>query len=92
MLPRLAPRLVLFTAGLAHVTLPHSSDEAWIQGGKYGLIVAADTPDVSEDGHFTEYPGDSDTVALQVPLKDGEKLEHQVLHGGACSWDEMLLP
>ena len=73
MMSRPARRLVLFTSGLAHVTLPNSSDEAWIQGGKYGLIVAADTPDVSGDGHFTEYPGDADTVALQVPLKDGEK-------------------
>ena len=56
--------MVAFLSGLAHVTLPNSTGEAWITGGKYGLIVAADRD--ATDGHFTRYPSAEDTIALQV--------------------------
>jgi len=56
--------LVAFLSGLVHVTLPNSTGEAWITGGKYGLIVAADRD--ATDGHFTRYPSAEDTIALQV--------------------------
>ncbi|KAK3389695.1 hypothetical protein B0H63DRAFT_103156 [Podospora didyma] len=84
-----ALQLVLFSTGLIHITLPNCTEEAWIQGGKYGLIIAADTPDKSAHGHRTEYPGNAATIGLQVPLKNGTKLKHGLLHGGPCTEDEI---
>ena len=57
-------RLVAFLSGVVHVTLPNSTEEAWITGGKFGLIVAADRD--ASDGHISRYPSAEDTVALQV--------------------------
>ncbi|KAE8147422.1 hypothetical protein BDV25DRAFT_160379 [Aspergillus avenaceus] len=74
---------VSFVSGKAHVTLPHSDDEAWVTGGEFGTILAIDTEDVSADGHFTEYPSDEVTVALAMPVK--EVPGHRVLHAGACT-------
>ncbi|OGE52007.1 hypothetical protein PENARI_c011G10543 [Penicillium arizonense] len=87
-----APALqwVVFLSGLAHITLPNSTAEAWIEGGKNGAILALDTADVSALGHYTVYPSKERTVALEVPLgKDGVP-GHRVLHGGACQGDELL--
>lgn len=76
------------------MTLPNTTasptTEAWIQGGKYGLIIAADTHDVSKHGHITTYPGDSDTVVLQIPFKAGSVPKHTVLYRGPCRWNEMV--
>jgi hypothetical protein len=83
-----AIRLVFFVSGLIHLSLPNSTDEAWVQGGKYGLIVAADTANVSTHGHRTRYPGNDATVALQVPFAN-TGLKHGVLHPGACEYEEM---
>lgn len=41
------PQWVYFVTGLAHITLPLSSDQAWINGGKYGLLWAGDGANVS---------------------------------------------
>ncbi|PWY87672.1 hypothetical protein BO70DRAFT_332787 [Aspergillus heteromorphus CBS 117.55] len=77
-----APALqwVIFLSGVAHVTLPHSDDEAWIVGGRNGAILALDTADVSVDGHITQYPTQESTVAVEVPLV--QVPGHRVLHGG----------
>ncbi|KAE9967854.1 hypothetical protein EG328_007946 [Venturia inaequalis] len=87
-------QFVLFMSGLAHVTLPNTTisptTSAWVQGGKYGLIIAADTSGVSKYGHATAYPSDADTVALQVPFKDGIIPDHTVLYDGPCLWSEMI--
>jgi hypothetical protein len=87
-------RLVAFLSGLIHVTLPNTTisptTSAWIQGGKYGLVVAVDTANVSKYGHVTEYPSDADTVSLQIPFKDGKIPDHKVLYDGPCSWTEMV--
>ena len=103
-----APQYVLFTSGLAHVTLPDPSspnmtnpqalsgveNEAWVQGGKYGLILALDTSDVSGTGHITTYPSASDSVTLQVPLSQAgyQQLlsEKRVLYDGPCKPSEMV--
>jgi hypothetical protein len=82
-------RYVSFLSGLVHVTLPNATGEAWVQGGKYGLIIAADNAAVSKYGHITTYPGDADTVVLQVPFKGGVLPNHTVLHPGPCTWPEM---
>ncbi|KAF7588068.1 hypothetical protein BBP40_006206 [Aspergillus hancockii] len=78
---------VTFLSGLAHITLPHSDDEAWISGGKYGTILAVDTGEVSTEGHFTAYPSDELTVTLALPVKEVPR--HVVLHGGACGEGEL---
>lgn len=83
-------RLVYFTSGLIHITLPNSTDEVWVQGGKYGLILAADTPDVSAHGHRTQYPGDATSIALQVPLSAEAKLDYVLLHNGSCTLEDMV--
>ncbi|RAL09732.1 uncharacterized protein BO97DRAFT_457555 [Aspergillus homomorphus CBS 101889] len=84
-----APALqwVIFLSGLAHITLPHSDDEAWVSGGKDGMILALDTEDVSTDGHATTYPSGEVTFAVEVPLR--EVPGHTVLHAGACGVGEM---
>ena len=78
-------------SGLAHITLPTSKDEVYVEGGKYGLIIAADTAAVSALGHNTTYPSNQETIALQIPTAAGVVPAHKVLHGGACSMTEMVL-
>ncbi|CEJ86663.1 hypothetical protein VHEMI04169 [[Torrubiella] hemipterigena] len=84
-----ARQFVLFTSGLAHITLYKGKNEAWVQGGKYGLIIAADTQDVSQHGHRTEYPSGADTIGIQIPISDESSFEYKVLHSGACHECEM---
>ncbi|KAB8239408.1 hypothetical protein ETB97_004729 [Aspergillus alliaceus] len=78
---------VTFLSGLAHITLSHSDDEAWIPGGKHGTILAIDTADVSAEGHNTEYPSEEATVTLALPVERVPR--HRVLYGGACVESEM---
>lgn len=78
---------MIFLSGLAHITLPHSKDEAWIRGGQKGAILALDTHDVSAEGHFTEYTSGEVTVAVEVPLDHVPG--HRVLHKGACGDGEV---
>lgn len=80
------PHPMFFTllSGLAHVTLPGAGaddDGLWIEPGVHGLMVAADTVG---DGHFTEYPSDSKSVALQIPFADGVLPAHRVVKNGTC--------
>ena len=76
------------------MTLPNTTESsttsAWIQGGKYGLIVAVDTADVSRYGHITTYPSDSNTVSLQIPFAEGIAPEHTVIHDGPCGWEDAV--
>jgi hypothetical protein len=81
---------VVFTAGLAYITLPDDdTTSAYVVGGEFGLIFAADTQNVSASGHRTQYPGTTETIALQVPTADGDIPEHQVLHVGPCTISEI---
>lgn len=57
---------------------------AYITGGGFGAIFAADTAEASDHGHITRYPGISETIALQIPTKDGKIPKHNVLHNGPC--------
>lgn len=83
-------RYVIFISGLAHVTLPNGTDEAWVHGGKYGILIAADTASVSNYGHITTYPNAEDTIALQIPFADGKIPAHTVLHSGPCACSELV--
>ncbi|KAI1340403.1 hypothetical protein F5Y15DRAFT_380578 [Xylariaceae sp. FL0016] len=80
---------VWFISGLIHLTLPNATDEAWVYGGRYGLIFADDTADVSGWGHRTRYPGSDETIALTVPVQDGKAPAYTVLHDGACDDGEL---
>ncbi|KAF2423101.1 hypothetical protein EJ08DRAFT_567761, partial [Tothia fuscella] len=84
-----SPQYSLFLSGLAHIsipnsTLPASQSEVWVQGGKYGTIIAVDTTAVSIGGHITEFPGGDDTVIAQFPFVDEKLPEHKVLYRGPC--------
>jgi hypothetical protein len=85
-----APQFVAFLSGLAHITLPNSTADAWVQGGKYGLIIAADSAEYSTYAHITTYPSDADTVAMQIPFESGYLPIHSVLYEGPCQWSEMV--
>ncbi|KAH8200811.1 hypothetical protein TruAng_005048 [Truncatella angustata] len=82
---------VLFTTGLALITLPeNNSAKAYVTGGEFGLIFAADTADVSRLGHRTQYPGITETIAIQIPTKDNRVPAHTCLYDGACSAGEVV--
>ncbi|KAK8109337.1 hypothetical protein PG984_015138 [Apiospora sp. TS-2023a] len=67
---------VMVTSGLAHITIPDDdSDGVYVQGGEFGLIFAADTAGLSE-GHYTTYPGTTETTALLFPTQDGSVPDH----------------
>lgn len=68
-------------SGSAHLTLPVGEDELWIRDGINGLIIAVDTVG---DGHYTEYPSDKPSVALQIPFQDGVAPDHRVVNHGPC--------
>jgi len=66
--------------GLAHVRLPDGTGDLWIEEGD--VIVAVDTEGA---GHYTDYPLDIESHALQVPFKDGVVPEHEIVANQPCS-------
>ncbi|KAF2135198.1 uncharacterized protein K452DRAFT_239817 [Aplosporella prunicola CBS 121167] len=80
---QLAPRpfLGIYASGLAHITLPFSDDEAWILGGKNGLLIVADPIGT---GHHTTYPTDETTVTFALPILNDELPAYEVLSKGPC--------
>ncbi|KAI3390649.1 hypothetical protein diail_8986 [Diaporthe ilicicola] len=81
-----ANQWVLFLSGLAYLSLPEDpTTSAYVLGGEFGLIFAADTASVSSSGHSTSYPGSTETVAIQIPTLDGEIPAHSILHNGPCT-------
>ncbi|CAD0114631.1 unnamed protein product [Aureobasidium uvarum] len=81
-----APQLVVYTSGLAHISLPSSKDEEWFIGGNQGLLVAADT---TGEGHITEYPSEQYTSVLTIPFPDGMVPAHEKLSSGACHFSSI---
>ncbi|ROW14979.1 hypothetical protein VPNG_03465 [Cytospora leucostoma] len=80
---------VAFVSGLAHISLPNNaSSNAYVEGGEFGLIFASDTADLSTKGHRTVYPGNTETVALIIPTKDGLVPNHTTVHNGPCTADD----
>ncbi|KAI4159607.1 MAG: hypothetical protein LQ342_006445 [Letrouitia transgressa] len=86
-----AVQYVILLSGLAHITIPGSKDEAWVLGGLNGLLIAADTADVSAKGHVTQYPSNEVTTALQIATEGEAVPPHTVLHPGACAAEETKL-
>lgn len=82
-------------SGLAHIRTPHSGlpkeqSEVWIQGGKYGVLIAADLKSEAKYGHVTEFPSAADTVIAESPFAGGKEPGHQVLYVGPCRMGEMV--
>lgn len=78
-------RWVIFTTGLAYITLPDDpSTSAYVSGGAFGAIFVTDTAQASSRGHRTQYPGVTETIALQIPTEGGAVPPHAVLHPGPC--------
>lgn len=73
----------MFLSGEAHITVPDSTTEAFVDGGKNGVIFAADIANVSANGHSTNYPSGEETRVLQIPT-GGTIPQHTVLHSGPC--------
>jgi len=75
--------LFVLVSGMAHVSLPSTNDKEgiWISNEENQVIIANDMYGV---GHNTEYPLDIETVALQLPFKDGILPAYQVLRSGPC--------
>ncbi|KAF2673270.1 hypothetical protein BT63DRAFT_397038 [Microthyrium microscopicum] len=82
-------RYSLVLSGLVHITLPNSKHEAWLQGGQYGLLIAADLKNTSKSGHITDFPAKDQTVIAQFPIL-GDLPEHAVLYKGPCKLPELI--
>ncbi|KAH0293906.1 hypothetical protein M436DRAFT_80551 [Aureobasidium namibiae CBS 147.97] len=80
------PQLVVYTSGLAHISLPSSDDQAWFIGGNQGLLVAADT---TGEGHFTGYPSEQYTSVMSIPFPDGVVPDHEKVSSGACHFSSI---
>ena len=91
------PMFFVLLSGKAHVQAPQTSrqpvdtlaqqyvsedQEVWIEVGSSNQIVLA--LDTLGKGHLTFYPGNTETVALQIPLADEEAPDHVLLHEGPC--------
>lgn len=61
-----AAQFVLFSSGIANISLPTSDDYAVVYGGREVIILALDPVG---SGHYTMFPGDAETVAFQAPSK-----------------------
>jgi hypothetical protein len=88
-------RFSIVLSGLVHFKIPNSTlepsaSEAWIAGGRNGLIIAADLASHSQYGHFAEFPSDAATVLVQVPTANGGIPDHDILHAGPCGWEDMI--
>ena len=77
-----------FLSGLTHITIPNSQQEVYIEGGKYGLLLAADTADVSQSGHISS-TGAEEVTGLMIPTPNGQLPKHNVLHSNPCGPNEL---
>lgn len=85
-------RWVVFTTGLAVISIPGDNSvngTAYVTGGAFGAIFAADTADDGSKGHITRYPGITETIALQIRTKDGKIPKHKVMYDGPCRAKEV---
>lgn len=82
------PQFVAFVAGAAKITIPGSTQEAFVHAGKNGLLFAADTAALSRGGHVTVFT--KETFLMQVPTAGGIVPPHTVLYTGPCRGDELM--
>lgn len=78
-------------SGILRVTIPNSPQQATVYGGKYGLIIAVDTANVSKIGHVSSTIGKEELTALMIPTENGKIPPHKVIHRGACEKHDLEL-
>lgn len=61
----------------------HEVEHLYIRPGQNQFIIAVDS-DWRAPGHLTYYPGDTETVALQIPFRGGIIPDHVFVKPGAC--------
>lgn len=83
-----APKVqfVIFPTGLSRATVPSRKGLAWVAGGRNGLVLAADTAEVSKDGHTTIYPSNEETVGYALPVPGNKPPTPRRVKKGACPW------
>lgn len=63
------------------ITLPDdNSTQVMLTPGQAGLLFAADTDDVSREGHASFFPGVTETIFLQIPAEGNKAPEHSVVY------------
>lgn len=73
-----------------HFTLPgNDSTDAYLTAGEFGLLFAADTADVSVNGHSSASLGNTETVFARMATEGGGLPNHRTVHMGACNATEM---
>lgn len=72
------------------ITLPNdNSTQVVLKPGEAGLMFAADTADVSREGHGGYFPGVTETIFLQIPAKGNKAPDHCVVYEDApCTANE----
>ncbi|TLD03116.1 uncharacterized protein PgNI_12584 [Pyricularia grisea] len=75
--------------GMFHFTIPgNDSTVAYLTGGEFGLLFAADTADVSRTGHTSASMGDTETVLPRIATEGGMLPNRKRIHMGACDVTE----
>jgi hypothetical protein len=90
-------RLTVILNGLIRITTPYmapgtnsstfTTSVAYLVPGTLSssVLIAADLAATSTiAGHYTEFPGDEQTVLVQVPFLNNDIPAHTVLHHGSC--------
>ena len=81
-------RYTVFLSGSVILTIPKTKQQARLDGGKYGLLIAIDTTERSQDGHISS-TGPEELTALQIPTENGRIPSHKVLHQDQCQPSEL---
>lgn len=83
-------RFVAFFSGSATFTFPNNSENAVVEGGRNGLILATDIKQTGSIGHIATYAKNTLTSGVALPVKDNNVPEHKVLYRGACKGIELV--
>lgn len=94
-----ANRLEILIAGQIKLTAPYvaandtggvETQVAMVEPGTSGsaMIITADVRATSSTGHLAEFPGDSNSVVVQIPFAGNVVPAHTVLHNGSCTAQE----
>ena len=81
------PTFTWVVSGLLHITLEESDDEAWIVGGRYGLLFANDD---DTSGHTSDFSGPDETILMLTTLPADTVPKHKVLYSGQCEYGELV--
>ncbi|KAI0883297.1 uncharacterized protein GGS22DRAFT_168354 [Annulohypoxylon maeteangense] len=80
---------VIFIKGIGLITVPNDNTTAYVAPGETGIVFAADTPDITSDGHRSQYLGVTESIIMQIPALNNQVPAHTVLHPGGCVTSEM---